>query len=437
MRRVPCGPPQPPDDRARAGSGGPERTASRSAVRRSLWVVIDQGLTSLTNFAVTAVVARSVDTEAFGAFGLAFVTYLVSLNLSRALVSQPLVLRSSAQPDERAELPAAAGAALAVGVTLAVVVLAAGVAVGGQPGRVLVVLAVFLPGLVLQDAWRFAFFATARPRLAVVNDLTCAVIQVGFMAGVLVLAEGTAATLTAAWGGAALVAAVVAGRQARAHPTRTGSWAFLRRHGDLGGRLGVESLLESGTMQITTLCLAFVVGSAGVGAIRGAQTLFGPFTTLAIGLVAATIPEGSRLFARRPTRLRPLLQAMSVSLCVAGACWGLALGLLPDAWGRAVLGETWPAARGLLPPLTMMMAGIGFLSGGMVALRVLTAASASLRLRLVTGPISLAAGVTGGAVAGAQGGAWGLAIGAWITGLGAWWTAGTRLRSIGDGAGSR
>jgi hypothetical protein len=84
-----------------------------------------------------------------------------------------------------------------------------------------------------------------------------------------------------------------------------------------------------------------------------------------------------------------------------------------------------------------MMAGLGFASGGIVGLRVSAAASASLRLRLVTGPVSLAVGVVAGAIGGVQSGAWGLAAGTWITGLGAWWAVGSRLHPHGGVPASR
>jgi hypothetical protein len=111
--------------------------------------------------------------------------------------------------------------------------------------------------------------------------------------------------------------------------------------------------------------------------------------------------------------------------------WTVALVWLPGTWGTRLLGDTWPAARSLATPLAATMVGLGFASGAMVGLRVLAAASASLRLRLITGPVSLAVGVAGGTIGGVRGGAWGLAAGAWITGLGAWWAVGSQLQSYG------
>ena len=49
----------------------------RGAVRRMGWGVADQGMSSLTNFAVNIYIAHELGAAAYGAFVLAFVTYHV------------------------------------------------------------------------------------------------------------------------------------------------------------------------------------------------------------------------------------------------------------------------------------------------------------------------------------------------------------------------
>src|SRR3954447_19034939 len=67
----------------RGGAGG--------GVRRLGWGLADQGLSSMTNFALAILVARSVSTSALGAFGLAFTTYTITLGATRALCHEPLI----------------------------------------------------------------------------------------------------------------------------------------------------------------------------------------------------------------------------------------------------------------------------------------------------------------------------------------------------------
>jgi len=53
------------------------------AARRLGWGVADQGISSLSNFALGLFVARSIGASGFGAFALAFITYTVVINAAR------------------------------------------------------------------------------------------------------------------------------------------------------------------------------------------------------------------------------------------------------------------------------------------------------------------------------------------------------------------
>ena len=65
------------------------------AVRRLGWGVADQGISSLSNFALGLFVARSFGASNFGAFTLAYITYTVVINAARGLSTDPLVVRYS------------------------------------------------------------------------------------------------------------------------------------------------------------------------------------------------------------------------------------------------------------------------------------------------------------------------------------------------------
>ncbi|MDR2986820.1 MAG: hypothetical protein LBV34_18475, partial [Nocardiopsaceae bacterium] len=72
------------DDRPASGVG-----------RRFGWGLADQAVSSLTNFAVSLYVARTLGAVQFGAFALAYVTYSFVLNASRGLATDPLLVRFS------------------------------------------------------------------------------------------------------------------------------------------------------------------------------------------------------------------------------------------------------------------------------------------------------------------------------------------------------
>lgn len=158
-------------------AGGRHRaTLASGAVRamagRLSWGLGDQAVSSLTNFAVGLFVARSLGTFAFGMFSLAWVTYGVVLNLSRGLATDPMMVRFSAVSEEawRRAVSRAAGTAIGVGLATGLVSVIVGVLAVQPLGGVFVALGVVLPGLMLQDAWRFALFAKGDGRKAFVND---------------------------------------------------------------------------------------------------------------------------------------------------------------------------------------------------------------------------------------------------------------------------
>ena len=68
---------------------------ARHLTGRLGWGVADQAMSSLTNFGVGIYVARSLGIQEFGAFSLAFATYLIVLAASRGLATDALAVRFS------------------------------------------------------------------------------------------------------------------------------------------------------------------------------------------------------------------------------------------------------------------------------------------------------------------------------------------------------
>src|SRR5205823_1731271 len=140
---------------------------------RLSWGLGDQAVSSLTNFAVSIYVARSLGITAFGIFSLAWVTYGVVLNVSRGLATDPLVVRFSgvAPAAWRGAVRQASGTALSVGVASGVLCVLVGISIRGQVGVAFLGLGLVLPALLLQDSWRYAFFAAGAGHKAFVNDM--------------------------------------------------------------------------------------------------------------------------------------------------------------------------------------------------------------------------------------------------------------------------
>lgn len=396
---------------------------TRPITGRAGWVVTSQGLSSLSNFAITIVVARAVDPTSFGWFALAYSLYGLTVSIARSAVSQPLSIRFAADPEARgqgiAEAAGAAGLVGAAGGAVTLVTAAVAVLLGGD-AAVLVTMALVLPGLMLQDLWRYAFFTLGTPRGAAANDLVWVLVQAVAIAGALRLGSSSAAVLTGAWGLAGAAAAAYGVRQVGCAPRWSAGPRYLRRHRDLGGTFSLVTLIYLGTSYLVMIALGPIVGVAGLGALRGGNALFGPYNILVNGLVAAGPAEARRILAEDPQRLLPVLARVSSGLAAFALAIGVVLVALPDAAGEAVLGETWASASMLVPALLSAALGRAVTMGALVGLRVVEAKADLIRVSVVANGVSTVVALAAGATGGLQPAAWGLSSGVWIAAVVAW-----------------
>lgn len=402
-------------------SGPDPGSATPSATRRIGWGVGDQALSSLTNFAVGITVARTVGPAGFGAFSIGFAAYLTLLGLSRAASSEPLTVRYSgvAAPVWRWGTTRAAGTALVVGAGAGAVMFLTGLMVTGPLREVLVTMGLCLPGLLLQDVWRFAFFAQGKGRAAFANDGIW-VLAMAVPVVVIALARPDSVIWpVAAWGGAATIAAAAGCLQARLTPDpgRTREW--LREHRDLTGRFMMESASLTGAQQASVFGVGAVAGLAVVGVLRAGQLLLGAVQSVYLAAYLVATPEAVRHLRKRRDLLDPAVK-LSVLLAALALLIGGVLLAVPQRVGVSILGTTWVHARAVIVPLSLMTAAAGAHVGASVALRAYAAARHSLRARLVMSVFVVTAEVGGAAVAGAHGAAWGAAAAMWV-GTSFWW----------------
>ncbi|MGA5500432.1 hypothetical protein [Streptomyces umbrinus] len=399
---------------------GGKRTAKRAMVGRLSWGLADQAASSMTNFAVGLYVARSLGLAAFGVFSLAWLTYGVVLNVSRGLATDPLVVRFSGVPTPswRSAAARSSGAALGIGTALGAVCLLVGLGLGGRVGPAFVCLGVVLPALLLQDAWRFAFFAAGAGQKAFANDLVWGVALVPAM--VVAARVGSVAAFVLAWGASATVAAGYGCLQSGIRPRTTGARGWLREQRDLGYRYLVENVSLSGASQLRAYGLGAIVGVGAVGAVRGAELLLGPFLALLMGLSLVTVAEAARVLRQAPHQLTRFCLHLGGGQAVAALLWGAALLLMPDRVGEFVLGGVWSSASELIVPATLGVAGAGLGSGAAAGLRALAAARRSLRSQLFASACYVIGGLGGAAVAGTVGSAWGVAAATSISSA-VWW----------------
>ena len=377
------------------------------------WGIADQAFSSLTNFALGLAVVRGTDAAGFGAFSLGFAVYIIALNLSRAVATLPLTIRYStaSTPRWRDGAAAATGTATAVGVGIGAICVVIGVVVPYRPvADAFLGFGLMMPGLLLQDAWRFAFFAAGRGGAALATDIVWAAALVPLFAVVQAGGLPVIGWATLAWGGAATVGALAGILLARLRPTPGRAAGWWREHRDIAPRFVGEVLVSTVAGQLTTYAIGLVGGLATLGVLRAGEFLLGPFNVLFQGVHNVAVPQGARIYARQASDLVGFCRLLAIGFAAAAMAWGIAVFLLPDFVGEAIIGPIWTEARGVLPALTVALACLGLQSGPAIGLRVLAAARRSLRIGTATAIIVLAGMVVGAGAAGATGAAWGKAI---------------------------
>jgi O-antigen/teichoic acid export membrane protein len=393
-------------------------------VRRLGWGVADQGMSSISNFAVNIYIARTLGAVQYGAFALAYVTYAFALNGSRGLATDPLLVRFSGTdvPTWRRAAAGCTGTATAVGLVSGLCVLAAAAALGGVTRLAFLALGITLPGLLLQDSWRFTFFALGRGGQAFLNDTVWVVTLLPALVLLRVTGYASVFWFVLAWGASGTVAALVGPLQARVIPrvSQTKSWVL--RHRDLGPRYLAEGTANSASAQLRNYGIGLILGLAAVGYVQAASTLMGPFMVVFFGMGLVTIPEAARLWRSVPRSMPTFCLRYSTGLALLGLAWGIVLLIvLPKGFGHLLLGSVWRPTYPLILPLTISIMGGCIGAGASTGLHALGAARRSLRAMLIASALNVTGALAGAVAGGAVGTVRGLAISTWMGTLVYWW----------------
>lgn len=386
--------------------------------RHRLYVLADQGASSLSNVLVTILVANGSSRGTFGAFALAMVAYQLSAGAIRSVAGEPLLsLYADQGPTARRRIVADIhGAALFLAVGCSLVLVAVSAVLGGQPGAALLALAFVLPLVVLQDTWRYLFIID-RPAAALGIDL---VWLVGvFVFAPLVPVGASVSWYVLAWGASGAVGAAAGTALGWGLPGWPHPWKWLVDHRDMCARYLTEFVVASGVGNAAYMLLAAISGAAALGAARAAWVVFGPLAVMHQGLYLLLVPEGARSRGDTAKLRRKFVLASAASMGLTLAWLALTL-VVPSSWGEVLFSDTWEKAEPLLLPMGLAMTAGGALVGGLLGLRALGDARRSLRARLWSTPVLAVAPVGGAVVAGAPGFVLGYAL-ANAAGAAVWW----------------
>jgi PST family polysaccharide transporter len=270
-----------------------------SAPRRAAITTIDQCFSSASNFAVGVVVARVAGPAGLGAYSIAYAVWLVLAVVHRAMVTDPMAIDGDARRDDaHTRLQSGATAEITFGVVVAIgmAACAAGIMVVGQHnvGLALLVLAPFVPFLLIQDYWRWVGFMQARPTQSLLNDAVFNCIMAALLVALIVCGLRSPSIAILAWGVGAAVAAIYGARQFRVVPQRQGGVAMMRSRWHMSKWLLASGVTGWGSNQAWPIFAAPGVGSAGLGGVRAAQSLVaGPSLVLLQAGGSMGLPEAS------------------------------------------------------------------------------------------------------------------------------------------------
>lgn len=388
----------------------------RQASRRLSWGVADQAMSSISNFAVNIYIARTLGAVQYGAFALAYVTYGFALNASRGLGTDPLLVRFSGTdlPTWKRAVARCTGTATVMGLVMGALALVVSMFLHGTTGMAFLALGLTLPGLLVQDSWRFAFFALGRGGQAFLNDTIWTIALIPALVVLRQTGHANVFWFVFAWGAAAAVAAVIGPLQARVLPRASGGWGWVSQHRDLGPRYLAEGTLNSSQNQLRNYGIGFILGLGALGYVQAANTLMGPFMVIFFGMGLVLLPEAARILRRAPGRLPLFCACASGGLALLGLAWGVVLLLaLPRGLGHLMLGSLWQPTYPLVLPSTIAVMGGCVQAGAGTGLHALGSARRSLRAMAIASALFVVCGLIGAAVGGAAGTMYGAAVASW------------------------
>lgn len=404
-----------------------ERQGS-SVGRRASWTILDQALSSAATAILSIAVASSVSAREYGSFALALSLFVLFVAASQALNGQVLAIRYPGLGGRRNPVNAsAAGGAVLGGAVLGTCLLVASASATTSVRPVLLVLAIFLPALLLQDYWRSAFVSGGRPAHAFANDAIWVLIQVGLVTWLLLEGVEEAFWFVGVWAIGGLVAATLGIRQSQSLPSLTTGRRWLSSHSSTSLPLVGVALTMTGAGQVGLLLVGLVGSVEDVGGMRAVQTLLGPLNIIGFGLASFAVPE----VARRGLNSRALWQSALGLSALFGAVtlgWSLVLVLLPDALGERVLGETWKQAEKAVPGLVVSMLLVALAIGPSVVVRALDRTSLLFACSVFLGVLLLVLPPVAMSLYGLEGAAWANAAASALALIPFWWAARAAIR---------
>lgn len=371
--------------------------------RRAAITLVDQSFSSISNFAVGVAVARVAGASGLGAFAFAYAGWQVLAALHRSLITDPMAIGGdvynvdgdvhTARVRQGIRSGLAAELALGLAGTVFFAIMSFILLAFGQRtfGIGMAAMAAWLPVLLAQDYWRWVGFMTRRPKCALANDTVFNCVQGLGFGIVFVTHSHSVVALIASWGLGGLAGAIYGLRQHHVLPSFTGGVTMLRHHWSVSKWLAGTSLSTSGVTQLSVLIVGTILGPAGLGGLRAAQTLVaGPSGVLIMAGGSIGLPEATKAY--REKGWGGLTRVARV-VTIAGFCSFFAGAVVILAFGKSLLTSIYGPSFGHLELAATLMAiayiVLSFILGPILVLKATRNTRPLFHVQLVTLLVSL------------------------------------------------
>ena len=353
--------------------------------------VLDQFVSSGTNFLATFLIIRLGSTESFGYIALVMSLYLLMLTISRAFTVEPTLIRGSEfRTQIRTNLPA--WTSLSIGGALLLAIPPLVLCRGLLDARFTIPAIALLgasPLLLWQDTRRYQALASEQPYTALRIDVAWLVLFGTSVASCAAFLRITPLEVFLCW----VISGAGAGLStelATKPPATSAQVKWVKSYLHISAPTFLDVGVAAGAAFISSIVLVYLTGSSTNGAIRASQTVFAPVSILYIG----TYPALVRLFTLPTKGSRRAMSASWVMVALNLAVGGFALAV-PLSVGALVFGGSWAEIRTVLLPVTIWTTIASLPTGPLVALRALGRARTVLMWRFITTPISLVLSAAG------------------------------------------
>jgi O-antigen/teichoic acid export membrane protein len=380
--------------------------------RRHLLLFVNQAISSLTNFAVSFGLARSLSSAEFGRFSLLFAALIGVIGVTRALVGETAMLASATtETDRRSAITSAAG----IGVGAAAILSLASTRFSFDPNLAALMVVAFLV-IPIQDAQRYLFIGAGRVGRAIASDAIWCVPSLG---GLLVF-DGNPRAILTTWLCGASIAVLYGTLYARPSRRLGDARAWLvanrRRSTPLLGEFAALSLAQHGVLFI----VAGFAGASAAGGFRGVQLLFTPVQILTSAFASLFLADVRRAMIDDARAGTSLVRRLALSLGLIAVALTVVWSVLPDGVGETFLGDTWARSSEVILPYGVMITINAVATGFILALRSQDRLGVVFRARSIIAIASLLAAGSGAWQAGLAGAVYGLLTVNALGGL-AWW----------------